>query len=226
VKRGKITGALMSLTLVASAAAAAKPPPAAWDGLVLVQSKRMDYVYLQPGADFRGYTKVLIEPPEVAFHKNWARDYNSSTRSLSSRISDRDVQDAISRGVSAATDIFAEAWTKGGYAVVDSPGPEVLRVRTGILNVRVTAPDRPSAGRSYTFSGEAGSATLFVEARDSLTGALLGRAVDSEIAGDDLNTSWRTAVSNRADFRELVERWASISVRGMSELKSRSPVKP
>ena len=225
MKRACIRSALAGLAILASSAAAAKPAPTAWDGLVLVQSKRMDHVYLQPGADFRGYTKILLDQPEVAFHKNWAREYNSTSRGLSRRISDRDLQDAISRSVAAAQDIFAEAWTKGGYAVVDSPGPDVLRVRTGILNVRVTAPDRPTAGRSDTFANEAGSATLFVEARDSLTGALLGRAVDSELAGDNL-TSWRTAVSNRSDFRDLVERWASISVRGLNELKSRSPINP
>jgi hypothetical protein len=97
-----------------------------------------------------------------------------------------------------------------------------LRIHVGIINIRVTAPDRRGAGRSYTFSSEAGSATFFVEARDSTTGALLGRAVDQRIAGDDL-TSWRTAVSNRGDFRDLVQNWATASVRGMNELKARSP---
>src|SRR4029450_2663864 len=114
--------------LLAAPVAVAKPPTN-WDGLVQVKSKRMDLVYLQPGADFRGYTKVLLEPPEVAFQKNWARDYNSSTRSLSSRVSDREVQEAISAGVTAASEIFAEAWTKGGYEVVAAAGPDVLRVR-------------------------------------------------------------------------------------------------
>jgi hypothetical protein len=210
--------------LVAGPAYAAKPP-IAWDGLVQVKSKRLDYVYLQPGADFRGYSKVLLDTPEVAFQKNWARDYNSTTRALSTRISDREVQEAVSQGVTAAGDIFADAWTKGGYAVVNAPGPDVLRVRTGILNIRVSAPDRPSAGRLHTFADEAGSATLFVEARDSITGALLGRAVDQRIAGDN-SAAWRTSVSNRSDFRQLVQTWAAISVRGMAELKALSPINP
>ena len=224
MQRRLLTGAIASLVLVALPAGAAKPP-ATWDGLVQVKSKRMDHVYLQPGANFVGYTKVLIEPPEVAFEKNWARDYNNSSRSLSSRISDRDVQQAISKGVTAAHDLFAEAWTKGGYAVVDAPGPDVLRVRTGVLNIRVSAPDLPRAGRVDSFAGEAGSATLFLEARDSVTGALLGRAVDSQFAGEH-SPAWRTSASNRDDFRDLVKSWADASVRGMAELKSRSPIKP
>lgn len=199
-------------------------PPTHWDGLVQVKSKRLDLVYLQPGADFRGYTKVLVEPTEIAFAKNWRRDYNRDSGALSMRVSERDMQEAISTGVKAARDIFTAAWTKGGYAVVTEPGPDVLRVKTGIINITVTAPDQTAAARSYSFSREAGSATLFVEVRDSLTGALIGRAVDQEIAGEN-SAAWRTAGSNQADFREMVENWAKISVSGVTELKS-LPVTP
>ena len=197
--------------------------PTTWDGLVKVKSKRLDHVYLQPGADFRGYTKVIVEPTEVAFEKNWQRDYNRGNRALSMRISDRDMQDAISKGVSAATDIFTDAWTKGGYQVVTTPGPDVLRIKTGVLNISVNAPDQMTAGPVHSFSEEAGRATLFVEARDSVTGALLGRAVDARIIGDN-GALRRTNVSNRGDFRDQVQNWANISVRGLSELKSLSPV--
>ena len=158
------TAAIAGASMLAGPAVFAKPPTN-WDGLVQVKSKRFDLVYLQPGADLRGYTKVLVEPTEIAFAKNWQRDYNRSSRALSTRVSDRDVQEAITDGVRAANDIFTDAWTKGGYVVVTVPGPDVLRIKTGIVNITVNAPDRPTAGRSYSFSGEAGFATLFVEAR-------------------------------------------------------------
>jgi len=218
------TVAIAGASMLAGPATFAKPPTN-WDGLVQVKSKRLDLVYLWPGADFRSYTKVLVEPTEIAFAKNWQRDYNRGGRSLSARVSDRDVQDAITEGVKAANDIFTDAWTKGGYAVVTEPGPDVLRVKTGIVNITVTAPDQPTAGRSHSFAGEAGFATLFVEARDSMTGALMGRAIDQGIAGDN-SAAWRTAVSNRADFRQMVENWAKISVRGVTELKSLPMTQP
>lgn len=207
------------------AAPVAAKPPTNWDGLVQVKAKRLDLVYLQPGADFRGYTKVILAPTELAFEKNWQRDQNRTSRALSSRISDSDIQNALKQGVAAADDIFADAWTKGGYTIVTEPGPDVLRVNTGIVNIRVSAPDQQTAGRAYNFAGEAGSATLFVEARDSMTGALLGRAIDQKIAGDN-STAWRTSSSNRADFRAMAERWARASVRGIDELKSLSPIQP
>lgn len=219
-----LTIAIASAMLLPVPAGAAKPPPT-WDGLVQVKSKRLELVYLQPGADFRTYTKVIIEPTEVAFRKNWQRDYNRSNTTLSARISDDEMQKVISKGVEAAHDIFAQAWTKAGYAVVDTPGPDVLRVKTGVLNITVNAPDTQTAGRVYSFAREAGQATLFVEARDSTTGALLGRAIDRKIVGDSI-TTWRTRSSNRDDFRDQVEDWASISVRGMTELKALSPITP
>jgi hypothetical protein len=224
VKRALASILIPSAILVASATLAADPLPT-WDGLVLVPSKRLDLVYLQPGADFGGYTKVMIEPTEVAFAKDWQRDYNRGALGLSSRVSDSDIERALSEAVIAASDLFAEAWTKGGYTVVQTPGPDVMQVKTGLLNVRVTAPDTRSAGRTHSFANEAGSATFFVEVRDSMSGALLGRAVDQRLVGDNMST-WRTRVSNRSDFRQEVERWAEISVRGIAELKALSPINP
>lgn len=215
-----VAGASLALGLGSAAAKA----PTTWDGLVQVKSKRLDLVYLQPGADFRGYTKVIVAPTEVSFAKNWARDYNRTSVSLSSRVSEKEVQDTITTGVREANEIFAKAWTKGGYQLVSEPGPDVLLVKTGVLNIEVNAPEANTTGRSYTFSREAGQATLFVEARDSQTGALLGRAVDHRTIGDN-NVFRRTAMSNRADFRDQVTDWANVSVRGMTELKSLSPIR-
>src|SRR5262245_11029369 len=56
--------AATAVTAVAHQATAAKAPDT-WDGLIKVKSKRADAVYLQPGADFRPYTKVMLDPTEV-----------------------------------------------------------------------------------------------------------------------------------------------------------------
>lgn len=206
-------------------AAAAKDAPKTWDGLVQVKSKKLDLVYLQPNADFRGYTKVIVDPTEVGFAKNWLRDHNRSHPSISGRISEKELQAVVAEAAQIANEIFAEAWREGGYTIAIEPGPDAIRVKTGVIDIRVTAPENDTAGRTYSFSNEAGSATLFIEARDSVTGALLGRAVDQAIVGDSF-TTWRTASSNRDDFRRQVATWAKISVRGLSELKSLSPLAP
>ncbi|MBM4218151.1 MAG: hypothetical protein FJ171_00620 [Gammaproteobacteria bacterium] len=68
MKHASIRGLGAALGLVALAALAAEPGNRG--GLVEVKPKRMDAVFLLPGADFRGYTKILMDPVEVAFEKN------------------------------------------------------------------------------------------------------------------------------------------------------------
>jgi hypothetical protein len=214
-----LAAAIASSVGVSSQAA---KPPETWDGLVQTKSKRLKLVYLAPQADFRGYRKVMLDPTEVAFKKNWARDYNSTAVGLSGRVSDADVQKTVVKAVAAANDLFAEAFTEAGFPVVTEPGPDVLRVATGVVNVSVTAPERMTGGRSYSFSNEAGYATLVVEVRDSMTGAILGRAVDGRVAGDN-GAFMRNRMTNRADFRQLVKTWAKHSADGLKILTGRTP---
>jgi hypothetical protein len=215
--------ALLSLVVATATPALAAKPPTTWDGLLQIKSKRFDLVYLAPGATFTGYTKVMLAPTEVSVEKNWRRDCNSQGIGISRDISEKDVQKAVAQGITAASDIFAEEFNKGGYPVVTEAGPDVLLLRTGVLDIRVSAPDTMEPGRTYTFANDAGEATYFVEVRDSQTGALLGRAVDRRLAGDN-TIGQRTRASNRMDFRRLVERWAELSIRGLNELKARAPI--
>lgn len=207
-------------------AASAAEPPATWDGLSHVKSKRFDAAYVLPGADFRTYTKVMLDPTEVAFKKNWVRDYNNETMDLSQRISSGDAQKILDAAQTGFEEIFQKAYADAGYQVVTQPGPDVLRVRTGVANLYLSAPDRPTAGRSRTFAPDAGSATVVLEARDSQTGALMGRAVDTRTAGDTgtYAGTLRNSVTNRADFTAMFQQWAKISIEAMAELKAMSPI--
>ncbi len=224
MNRRRLLGAVAILGAVgaSSAAQARKDAPTEWDGLKRVKAKRVEYAYLAPDADFRPYTKVSLDPTEIAFRKNWKRDYNDTKMGLSGRVTDSDINRVITEGGKAATELFAEAFTQGGYPVVSAPGSDVLRVRTAIVNLSISAPDIATPGRSRTFAQEAGSASLIVEVRDSLTGALLGRAVDHRLAGD--TGSWyRNSVTNKADFRLLVKTWAKNAVLGLNTLKTMPP---
>jgi hypothetical protein len=212
----------IALGVVEGTAAIAAPPPATWDGLVLVESQQLDRVYLLPGADMKSFTKVMLDPTEVAFRENWIRDFNR-TSARSGRRLDQNRADQIAKAVSTGmADTFAQAYRRAGYQVVDAPGPDVLRVRTGVINLSITAPDTQSAGRSRTWSRSVGEATLFVEARDSQTNALLGRALDRRAMGDSRLTL-RNSVTNRSDFQALFNIWARASVEEFGKLKSMSP---
>jgi hypothetical protein len=194
-----------------------------WDDLNLVKSSRSQRVYLLPGANFQIYNKVMLDPTEVAFQKNWMRNYNQSAGTVSRRV-DQDDIDRVSKDISTTFNgILAEEFQKNGYQVVTSPGPDVLRVRTGIIDLTVSSPDVRSSSRTYSASWEAGQATLVVEARDSQSSALLGRALDRRLAGDRATQSYlRNSVTNKADFKILFRQWADLSVEGLTRLKNGS----
>ena len=215
------------LVLAATPAAFAASVPTSWDHLVKVKSKQFDQVYLLPGADFRSYTKVLIDPVQVAFRKDWQRNLNNSASDVSRRISNDDAARIIERTRVGAAKIFTDAFRAAGYEIATEAAPDALRLSPNIIDLYITAPNTMSAGRSRTYTMGAGEATLALEAHDSVSGELLGRAVDRERAGDSsMRLSWTTDVTNTADFERLYRRWAAQSVKGLQKLKDQSPLGP
>ena len=207
---------LFSAALAASllAAPAHAKMPDTWDGLYRVKSKSADAVYLLPGVNFGTYSKIMLDPTEVSFEKNWQRDQPMGSRRLSSAEMRKVLDEASAKFGSNLAAVLA----KHGYTIVDQPGDDVLRLRTGIANLSFVMPN-DMGGRSRTFSRESGGATLVVEGRDSVTGALLGRALDTEAAGDDM--VYRVdEQSIRADFERLFEDWAKSVASGLDRLKS------
>lgn len=197
--------------------------PDTWDGLMRVRAKKLDAVFLLPGADFRAYTKVMIDTPQIAFQKNWQRDQNSAGRGLSGRVSDEDVRRTIDEASGRFHEVLVKFYTQAGYEIASQPGPDVLQLSTAIINLSIAAPDTMSAGRSRTYSREAGEATLVLEARDSLTRSLLGRAVDERIVGSHASFR-RNSATNRSDFEQLFTTWGGISAEGLDDLKALSPI--
>jgi|SRR5688572_21183548 len=223
MKQQLITGGFAALLWIGALPALAQDD-GTWDGLVEIKPKRVDAAFLLPGADFRPYRKLMMDPVEVAFAKDWARDYNRDAATLSQHL-DQDDLERISKGArDGFTEVFTEAYRKAGLELVTSPGPDVLRVRPGVLDLYVTAPDNMTSGRSRTYTMESGHATLFLEVRDSTTGALLGRALDKRATRSTGRVQVSSSVTNLSDFKALFRQWADISVKAFQELRESSPV--
>jgi hypothetical protein len=217
-----LTALVMVITQPAMGASNA---PTNWDGLVPVKGKSMDFVYVAPGADFRPFSKVMLDPTEVAFKKNWVRDMNDSV-STSRRMTDGDVAKIMEAARSGFDDIFREAFEQAGYQVVTAPGPDVLRIATGVADLYINAPSAiEPVGVSRTYTANAGEATLIVEVRDSQSNALMGRVVDQRETRSSAGKMQRSSsVTNRSDFRDLFKNWSRICARGLDELKALSPI--
>src|SRR5690242_13888676 len=122
----KIASAIVALLLVTSAPSAvfAQTSTVTWDDLVQVNTRKFDQVFLLPGADFRGFTKVMLDPTEVAFHRNFERN---SSRSVNNRVTANDVRRLSDEVQSGFGETFTSVFEGAGYRVVTTPGPDVLR---------------------------------------------------------------------------------------------------
>lgn len=214
---------LLVLALTWGSSHAANTPPEPWDGLVAVKSKRMDMAYVAPGADFKPYDKLMIDPTQVSFHKDWIKNMNDR-RDLSRKVDEGHANEIIEAARTNFADVFSEAFGKAGYTIVTSPGPGVLRVTPGLMNLYINAPDVMAAGRSTSYTANAGEATMVLELRDSQTNALLGRVLDRRETRESGGMQVSNRVTNTSDFRLLFKSWATSCVKGLDTLKSLSPL--
>lgn len=206
-----ITGLLVALAVACPAALRAKEPApkVSQDGLELKKETKQRLVYVKPGADFSPYKRVAILDCHVEFSKDWVRDYNSSRRDLSGRIDDSDLERAKNDLSAQFKKVFSKELQKNGsYQVTDTAAPDVLVLRPALINIRVSAPDLMTAGRSTTYVQSAGEMTLYLELWDSATNTILARVVDAQ-ADPQSYGQISSSVSNRAAADRLMQRWAS-----------------
>jgi hypothetical protein len=198
--------AVISITGCQSATEAPQVSP---DGMQLEMSTRSAVAYKKEGVDFSEYNKVLILPSQVAFKKNWQRDYNRDQIGTSMRLKDKDVVRIKESVAKIFDEVFTEEFTKDNKNVLaDEAATGVLLMKPVILNLDVNAPDLRSASNVRTFTSETGQATLFLELYDSVSGEILARIIDVETVGDNNYTQWATRVSNTADAKRTIRKWA------------------
>ena len=177
-----------------------------------------DYSKLHPAADdteatlvyftgdkdkFKSYTKVWLEPVQV-----W--------RGEKSDAKDMDMDDAQYLSQFLWSKLDEEL--RKNYVMVQSPGPDVMRLRVGITEAGKNVPvldnltaAYPAAmvlskGKKYVASTESfvGKSTIEVEVTDSQTGELLGAGVDRRGGG---KYAWKS-FHRWGDVEEAYTYWA------------------
>jgi hypothetical protein len=212
---------LSIVTLASTAFAAPSQAPSAvmHDGLVPVHSRNLDKFYLRPNADLTGYNKVMIDPIQVEFSKNWLGSVNDSR--YVARIRPEDAQRIADETTANAGGIVADAFRARGYEIATAPGAGVLRLTPRVTELYVNAPDVFPPGVTRSFARDAGEATLVLEARDAVNGTLLAVIVDHGTAQDMMRLTRATSVSNTFWFDGLYKRWATSSVAALQGVKNR-----
>ena len=219
-----LSAGFVSLLLMTAPAVNAQARPAnQWEGMQKVTWKSFDEAWQAPGISFRSYTKVMIDPAEAAFRKDWQRDWNRDHLDLDNRLSDEDTQKILEEARVGVEEAFAKVAQERGYQVVTAPGPDVLRLKPSVVDLDVHAPDLRTSSRTESFSEDAGSGRLVLEIRDSSSGALLAGGVDKRDIGDLTFFERRSSVSNRADFTRAFKKWAGLSFNALDALRGTPP---
>jgi len=197
-------------------------PAVTSDGLVRVDSKKVDAVYWQEGATLAGYDAVAITEAPVSFRKDWMRDYNRDRMGASDRVRESDME-RIKRELSNAFQAeFSKVLTERGYSVVDTTGENVLLLRPAIVDLDVTAPDLRTAARTTTYTADAGQMTLYMELYDSVTGDKIGEVADKQGGRSTGRLEWSSSVSNRAEANRILRRWANLLADALDEANNRA----
>lgn len=180
-----------------------------FDGLERIDSSRVAIAYIDPKADFSVFKRIAILEPYVAFRSNWRRDQNRS-RSRNVSVSE---MERLKADVGA---LFKEVLIErleanDGYEVVDAPDYDVLLLRPAIIDLDITAPDQRTSGRSRTITTSTGSATLYIELFDSVSGQIIGRAADRQVIRNTGGNFWiANRTTNTGEARRMFASWADV----------------
>lgn len=195
---------------------AAEPPSA--EGLVEVRVRGLDQFLVQPDADLARYRSIMLDPVEVAFDRRWEPKVNGRDLSVDDRTR---IRSDMARVLQKE---FISELGQGDYKVVTEPGPDVLRLRVEVRDLYLNAPDVQGAVRSMTYARSVGTMKLAAEMRDSVSGALIGRAVDRYEDPEKSFLEWTTSLDNNEAAREAAEQWARALRSQLDKARAVKPV--
>jgi hypothetical protein len=216
INRSTLSTAALLVALVASGCTTTQRGPSEWDGLVRQTSTRFDAVFVKPDAEIPAYRNLLLKPADVRFAASW--DPNRGGRSMRRSLDAADMAAIQADLATMFHDIFREELTSGGFQFVTEAGPDTLTIIPAIVDLYITAPDVPTAGRSRTYTANTGRMTLVLELRDSTTGEILARVVDSRSGRNTGMMTITNRVTNTADARRAIRIWAQASRSGLESL--------
>ena len=195
-----------------------------FDGLHKVEHSRADVAWARPDFDISNYTKIWPTGAGIEYRQVKDRGRSSMARNQGGPYFIDD--DARARFENLVGEIFSEELQKlEQYELVDGAGPDVLMVRGGLLDVISYVPPEPIGGRSSIYLSSVGEATLVLELRDSETGTILARSVDrraADTSGGGVSFTASSRVTNSADVKRLIRRWATRLREGLDGFSQQS----
>jgi hypothetical protein len=219
---------LLALALGVAIAACA-PPPApsiptgsaaelSFDGLHRVQNARFAGVWVRKGADLSVYRRLMILPPEIAYKKP------PSPRGDPEAGFPLD-EHQMGKLRQLFRDVFREELLAGDCQLSEAPGPDVLLVQAGLLDLVVRVPTSGlHSARGGTWVSSYGVMTLVVQLYDSETRQILARVMERrEVLPAAAVEFSKAELSTSIELRTFFERWATRLREGLDAARARTP---
>jgi hypothetical protein len=221
-KLHKLIIVALALCLTATSVMAKKndPPEISIEGLTLMEKDRRGEIYADPDVIWSEYLQIQLQPATVAFRKNWQRDQN---RYDPFKVKNKDVE-KIKSGLS---ELFHEVFTEelttdGGYSMAEASGNEVMTIKPQIVDLDIHAPDTMSSNRSTSYTRQAGRMTLILEIYDSISGDMIAKLSHRQDSPDYGYMQWSNSVSNNAEARRMLRKWAKALRTRLDEARGES----
>ena len=211
----------VALTIVCQAAPPSSPSDHSartYDGLYPIDNVNIDGAWARPDFDLNGYDKVMLQDAGIQYRPIEHNGSESSdhvakefplTHAQKARLDDE-----------MRRTFKTELGRSERFALTDTPGPDVLIIRGGLLDVVSRVPPE-SLKDPEIFLDSIGEATLVIELLDSESGAVLVRAVDRRAAQQAGRPVRSNSVSNWQEVQRMFQHWAYLLRTGLDELDVR-----
>jgi len=177
-----------------------------FDGLYPVKGGTFDAAWAREGADLSQYSKIMLQGVGIEYRPggHTGKLYRPGVGDKYFVLTDKQKK----KFEEVVGEAFRDELGKSEhFTIVDESGPDVLLIRGGLLDVVSFVPPEPTGSTEYLLA-RVGEATLVLEIRDSISEAIIVRAIDrraAESAGRSFTRS--NPVTSRAEVRRMAGFW-------------------
>ena len=179
-----------------------------FDGLYPVEGGRMDAAWARADFSVEPYSKIMLQSIGVQYRPD-GETRRHTMRSSSQGGHFEITAEQKERFRAQMREAFLEELAKGEhFEIVDEAAPDVLLIRVGLLDVASFVPPEP-IGMSDIYLSRVGEATIVLELVDSVSDAVLVRALDRRAAEDAAGMGFTESnrATNQAEVRRLARYW-------------------
>ena len=192
----------LSLLLLAGCVIAPSAGPTTPDGLQKRANSRVDSVYAAPGASLVRYRRVILDDLEVAFKADW--------QARRPEIGADEIGDVRTLAAALFRGAFSAELEKGGYAVVSSPAPDVLRMKATVVDVDFAPASAAAASVGGKYIVSTTDVSLVAELSDSTSGAVLARVIDRSRGRNVGNLEMASEQNTSKEALQAFTTWAGL----------------